>query len=162
MVRFIAFQREKSDASFAVLWLKTLINCPIFSMSKIEINMAAHTHKQIHIALDFDGTLAYYDKWEGQANKVGPAIPRMVQNVKNWLAKGYKVTIFTARLSHSHEEAESSIKAIKQFLQQNNLPELDITAVKMHYFTHFVDDKAYHVPKNSGVVEGMDDPQILD
>jgi hypothetical protein len=131
-------------------------------MQKIEIDAANKTHKQIHIALDFDGTLAYYDKWDGQFNNVGPAIPRMVANVKNWLAKGYKITIFTARLSHSHEETEASVKAIKQFLKDNGLPEFDITAVKMHYFTHFVDDKAYHVAKNSGIVEGMENPQVLD
>lgn len=131
-------------------------------MQKLELDIANRTHQQIHIALDFDGTLAYYDKWDSQFNKVGPPIPKMVQNVKDWLAKGYAVTIFTARLSHSPKETEESTKAIKQFLKDNGLPELDITAVKMHYFTHYVDDKAYHVAKNSGVVEGMDNPKVLD
>lgn len=120
------------------------------------------THKQVHIALDFDGTLAHYDKWEGQFNKVGAPIPKMVQNVKSWLAKGYLVTIFTARLSHGHQEAEDSTKSILQFLKDAGLPELPITAVKMHYFTHFVDDKAYHVEKNSGVIEGLEEFRILD
>jgi hypothetical protein len=128
-------------------------------MIQLDISNAA---KRIHIAVDFDGTLAYYDKWDNQFNKVGKPIPQMVQNIKSWLAKGYKVTIFTARLSHGVKEAEDSSTAIKQFLKDCGLPELPITAVKMYYFTHFVDDKAYHVAKNSGVVEGMDELIVND
>lgn len=124
--------------------------------------MSKARNKQIHIALDFDGTLAYYDKWEGQYNKVGAPIPKMLANVKEWLARGYKVTIFTARLSHGIKEAAESEAAIKQFLKDAGLPELPITAVKMHFFTHLIDDKAYHVPKNSGEIEGLDEFVIQD
>jgi hypothetical protein len=76
-------------------------------MQKVEIDVvpAPQTHKEIHIALAFDGTLAHYDKWQGQYNKVGAPIPLMVSQVKDWLKRGYKVSIFTARLSHSNLES---------------------------------------------------------
>jgi hypothetical protein len=38
----------------------------------------------------------------------------MVENVKRWLKKGYKVSIFTARLTHSRVESEQAITAIEK------------------------------------------------
>lgn len=111
-------------------------------------------NKEVHIALDFDGTLASYDTWEGQFNNVGEPIPLMVAHLKSWLAKGYKVSIFTARLSHSEFQSAQSIAAIQKFLTDNGLPILPITCMKMFYFTHFFDDKAFHVEKNTGKIIG--------
>lgn len=128
----------------------------------IELDMSKGAHKQVHIYLDFDGTLAYYDKWDGQFDKAGAPIPKMVANVKEWLSRGYKVTIFTARLSHGAKEAAESEVAIKQFLKDAGLPELPITCVKSYLATHFIDDKAYHVPKNTGEIQGLDEFVIED
>jgi len=128
----------------------------------IELDATRPVNNEIHIALDFDGTLAHYESWDKQGNKVGKPIKKMVDNVKLWLSKGYKVTIFTARLSHSIEEAEKSSIYIKQFLKECGLPELPITSVKMYYFSHFIDDKAYNVKKNSGIIEGLEKFEIYD
>lgn len=123
-------------------------------MQKIEIDAAppkAPEHSdnyQVHIALDFDGTLAHYESWNKQQNVVGKPVELMVKKVKEWLAKGYAVSIFTARVSQP--DAAKSTELILQFLKENGLPELPITCIKMFYFTHFIDDKAYHVIKNTG------------
>lgn len=50
------------------------------------------------IAVDLDGTLAYYDGWRG-ADHIGAPIPAMIERVKGWLAEGKAVRIFTARVS---------------------------------------------------------------
>lgn len=47
-----------------------------------------------------DGTLAVYDEWRG-AHHIGEPIPLMVARVKDWLAAGKVVKIFTARM-HGH------------------------------------------------------------
>lgn len=113
-------------------------------------------------AVDFDKTLAYYEsKWK--ARKVGPAIPEMVDQVKKWLAQGDKVTIFTARISQLYDPDEARINdvaaqidMIRTFCKENGLPELPITAVKKKEFTHFYDDKAFHVIPNKGrIIEGQ-------
>lgn len=111
------------------------------------------THSEIHIALDFDGTLAQYESWEKQGHQIGKPIKPMVANVKRWLKKGYKVSIFTARLSHSRPESDQQIALIERFLKENDLPILQITCMKMSYFTHFVDDRAYHAETNKGWIE---------
>lgn len=123
----------------------------------MEVNLVARPveyHKDVHIALDFDGTISEYHGWHGDQSTVGKPIPAMVEHVKRWLAKGYKVSIFTARLSHSHEESLMAIAAIHKFLRECGLPELPITCMKMWYFSHFIDDKAFHAVKNVGVIEG--------
>lgn len=79
----------------------------------------------------------------------------MLENVKKWLAKGYKVSIFTARVSpkgHSLEEILNQESMIRQFLIDNGLPLLEITADKQPKFTHFVDDKGVRAEKNTGEI----------
>lgn len=50
------------------------------------------------IGVDLDGTLAHYDKWRGSEH-IGAPVPKMLQRVKDWLAEGKEVRIFTARVS---------------------------------------------------------------
>lgn len=103
-------------------------------------------------AVDFDGTLAFYESWEKQGNKVGAPIPLMLSYVQEWLAAGIEVSIFTARVSD--EDPEENLRQknlILNFLKENNLPELEITAIKKKKFDAFFDDKALHVIKNSGI-----------
>lgn len=111
--------------------------------------------KQIHIALDLDLTLAQYDGKD--IFHVGEPIKPMVDKVKKWLEKGYKVSIFTARVAPSGAEGvrtdkfiKNQYKIITEFLLANGLPELEITAVKHSKFDFFVDDKAIPIEKNTG------------
>ncbi|RTL01287.1 MAG: hypothetical protein EKK57_05060 [Proteobacteria bacterium] len=109
-------------------------------------------NKTIHIALDFDKTLSQYESsWK--ARKVGTPIQPMVENVKRWLSKGYKVSIFTARVATMDSiELYSQREMITNFLKDAGLPELPITAQKLKSFTHFIDDKAFHVVPNTGEI----------
>lgn len=125
-------------------------------MKQVELNPSvAKKHKEEHYAVDFDGVLAHYSSWEEQGNQVGKPIQPMIKKVKSWLRKGIKVSIFTARLTHGAIESEKQILLIQNFLRENDLPDnLQITPLKMSYFTHFVDDRAYHVIPNTGIIEG--------
>lgn len=110
--------------------------------------------KPIHIALDLDGTLAEY---HGDISIVGKPIPLMLHKLRIWLSKGYKVTIFTARVSsgdihHTPEHIQAQREMISQWLVDNGLPALDITSDKLPTFSHIVDDRAYHAIKNNGII----------
>ncbi len=48
------------------------------------------------IGVDLDGTLAHYDGWAGPES-IGEPIPLMMARVREWLALGREVRIFTAR-----------------------------------------------------------------
>src|SRR5690349_18780615 len=54
------------------------------------------------IGVDLDGTLAEYHGWKG-VEHIGPPIPEMVARVKQWLAEGRDVRIFTARCSEGDQ-----------------------------------------------------------
>ncbi len=110
--------------------------------------------KKPHIALDFDRTLARRTDEDLDIDRVGEPILRMVENVRGWLAQGYDITIFTARLGHdSVEENERQEQLIRRFLARQNLPQFPITATKKNYFDFFVDDKAIPVTENQGILE---------
>ena len=109
------------------------------------------TMKNVHIALDFDKTLAYY-KSGSVIESVGAPILPMLEKVHEWLSKGYNITIFSARFSYVGEKLEKQQKLVTNFLKENGLPNLPKTAVKYPKFTHFIDDKGYHVEPNMGII----------
>ena len=112
--------------------------------------------KPVHIALDFDKTLAYHESEFG-TGKPGRPIEPMVKLLRQWLSKGYKVTIFTARVSAEFDEEHRTrqIGMIEKFLYENDLPLLDITANKSTTFSHIIDDRAYKVSPNTGSIFGL-------
>jgi hypothetical protein len=122
--------------------------------------------RHIHIALDFDSTLAEHES--GGDLTIGKPIKPMIEQVKRWVAKGYEITIFTARVSkwfkngevRPEDFKERQRQLISQFLAENGLqcmfPVL-ITADKSPRFTHFVDDKAVKVIPNKGIVITTDE-----
>jgi hypothetical protein len=99
------------------------------------------------IGVDFDGTLAEYGGWHG-ATKCGKPIPKMVARVRRWVGHGKKVKIFTARA-----DDEKSVNAIKKWLKDNELPDLEITNIKDQYMVKLWDDKAVGVETNTGEVK---------
>jgi 3-deoxy-D-manno-octulosonate 8-phosphate phosphatase KdsC-like HAD superfamily phosphatase len=98
------------------------------------------------IAVDLDGTLAYYDTYKG-AHHIGRPIPAMMQKVRKWLKEGHQVAIFTARAS-----SEENIRYVKERLKKYGLPDLMVTNIKYPQFTDFFDDRAWRVLKNKGIV----------
>jgi len=100
------------------------------------------------IAVDLDGTLAHYDKWRGY-NHIGDPIPKMMNRVKRWIKSGRKVVIFTARAN----DGKKAIDPIKQWLKDNDLPDLEITNIKTPEMTEFWDDRATGIKINTGDIK---------
>jgi hypothetical protein len=103
------------------------------------------------IAVDLDGTLAYYDGWKGHTH-IGAPIPRMLERVKDWIKKRQTVKIFTARAADP-----IAIPYIRLWLEQNGLPDLEITATKDFQCIEIWDDRAVQVVKNTGEPIGSAD-----
>lgn len=99
------------------------------------------------IGVDLDGTLAHYDHWRGAAHVGEPIVP-MLERVKEWIAAGFKVKIFTARV---HAEPEVSVPVIQAWCKKHGLPELEVTNVKDMDMLEFWDDRAVQVVRNEGI-----------
>lgn len=98
------------------------------------------------IAIDLDGTLAHYDGWKGLEH-IGDPIPKMLSFVKELLAIGEEVVIFTARA-----DDPMAVVFIEMWLDKHYLPRLDITNIKRKSFEKIYDDRAIQVIKNKGVM----------
>lgn len=96
------------------------------------------------MAVDLDGTLAYYDDWKG-IEHIGKPIPAMMMRVKLWLMQGHKVIIFTARA----EEPEA-IPYIKKWLIKYGLGNLKVTNIKTMDISEIWDDRAVQIEQNTG------------
>lgn len=113
------------------------------------------------IGVDLDGTLAFYDGWNGE-NSIGDPIPRMVDRVKKWISEGKEVRIFTARVSmkggyslESHRFAdkefiENQTKIIQDWCELHIGKRLDVTCEKDFSMIELWDDRAVQVVVNSG------------
>jgi hypothetical protein len=104
--------------------------------------------------VDLDRTLAFFDEWKGATN-IGEPIPAMLQKVKEWLAKGDEVVIFTARICPDgrytkKEEVEPAIKAVKEWCVRHVGEELDVTCQKGVCDVIF-DDRCEHIDINTGL-----------
>lgn len=117
--------------------------------------------KRVCIALDFDKTLVTHESNWG-ISKIGEPVKYIVELVKHWINdKKYEVVIFTARVCpydpngsiRSEEDIEIQKDKIRNFLKSVGLPELEITCLKFPKFTHFIDDRAWHVKPNTGVID---------
>lgn len=110
------------------------------------------------IGVDFDGTLAHYDKWTAW-NVLGPAIPIMLTRVKEWLAAGKQVKIFTARAAFDQDTCyktgvtfsrQDIVNVIQDWCEANGLPRLEVTAIKDFQMIELWDDRAVQVLPNTG------------
>lgn len=96
------------------------------------------------IAVDLDKTLAFHHSGMG-IRCIGKPIPKMMKRVRDWIARGDKVVIFTARAGH-----KGAKPAIRKWLKENDLPDLEITNIKEPSFDVMYDDRAVHVIPNKG------------
>lgn len=115
------------------------------------------------IGVDFDGTLAHYDSWQG--TKLGEPIPAMVNRVKKWLAEGKEVRIMTARVSSRNQvvrlengeemwESRAHELAIQDWCEKHLGCRLKVTAEKDFQMVELWDDRAVAVEKNTGRIIG--------
>lgn len=99
------------------------------------------TADRFWIGVDFDGTLAHH---EGGL-ELGKPIPPMLKRVKDWLAEGQSVKIFTARAGDPVQK-----KRVAEWCRDHGLGEITITNKKDQWMTELWDDKAVAVEKNTG------------
>jgi hypothetical protein len=104
------------------------------------------------IGVDFDGTLATYEK--GMAPALGEPIPAMVERVKRWLKKGYDVRIVTARASHpKFRDLDQS--AIYDWCYKHIGTVLPVGYSKDYEMIELWDDRVVQVETNTGRVIGV-------
>ncbi len=107
------------------------------------------------IGVDLDGTLAQYDTWRGVGH-IGEPVPAMLARVKQWLAEGQEVKIFTARVSPVavHLNGGSLADSLKPIMDWCKLHLGEIIAVtheKDMAMTQLWDDRAVQVQPNTGL-----------
>ncbi len=104
------------------------------------------------IGVDLDGTLAEHREWRGPTH-IGAPIPKMVARVKQWLADGEDVRIFTARVGGHQTAAEVAIaqEAIRRWCHDHIGQVLPITAEKDYDMVALWDDLAVQVVPNTGI-----------
>lgn len=119
-------------------------------------------------AVDFDGTLAEYNGWQG-AGHVGAPIERTVRRVKKWLKDGKEVRVFTARVyvpdyregttkdanwwsdwATRSREAEEAREAIENFCREQFGQTLKVTCQKDYSMVLLLDDRALQCYPNTG------------
>jgi hypothetical protein len=96
------------------------------------------------IAVDLDGTLAYYTEWKG-IEHIGEPIPAMLARIKLWLEQGISVKILTARATDI-----KSIRYIEDWLEEHGIGGLEITNKKTPDIKQIWDDRAVQVIPNTG------------
>lgn len=132
------------------------------------------------IGVDFDGTLAHYEKWQGH-DHAGPPVPAMVERIRQWLMQGYDVKVFTARIwplnqcidpederalhatfveNQREDDCWVSIETIRKFCREHIGVTLPITNVKDFQMRQLWDDHCVTVGINSGKVT-FEDVEIL-
>ena len=102
--------------------------------------------KDSWIGIDLDGTLAYYDGWKGEEH-IGEIIPEMKRRLLRYIDDGNTVKIFTARA-----DSPKAVQAIKKWLKDNGIPDLEVTNVKDYGMKLLCDDQCIPVLKNTGEV----------
>lgn len=102
-------------------------------------------NKKMWIGIDLDGTLSKQNKGD---RKIGKPIQSMVDLITNILDDGeFDVKIFTARA-----ESEELKDEVKDWLKENNLPDLEITNVKDVRCVLLLDNIAARVKFNKGEI----------
>lgn len=119
----------------------------LFTQEEIEARRQRNK-KHGWIGVDFDGTLATYEKWEGP-DVLGDPIPLMLERVKKWIAQGYQVRILTARAYG--RDAFISIRAIEDWTEKHVGKKLIVTCIKDGDMIELWDDRAIQVIANTGV-----------
>ena len=105
------------------------------------------------IGVDLDGTLAEFHDWDN--GKIGKPLSKMVAKIKEAIAQGYTVKIFTARAVR-----KTQIPKIKKWLVSIGLPELEVTNIKDQYMIELWDDRAVKAEKNTGLL--LNDSEYVD
>ena len=118
-------------------------------MSETDNRVARLAARGGWIAVDLDGTLAYYDHWRGVEHVGEPIVP-MLERVRGWIAAGVEVRIFTARVSPQFEDRIEAAQHIQDWCARQGLPRLRVTCEKDFQMIEQWDDRAVQVVPNTG------------
>ena len=102
------------------------------------------------LAVDLDGTLAQYHGWVSEEH-IGEPVVSIVAAINARRAAGWKVAIFTARVSGDAGESYRAEAAIWKWLDFYNIKVEGITCTKHKHFSEFWDDRARQVIFNKGL-----------
>lgn len=102
--------------------------------------------KRASIAVDLDGTLARTTEGDFNPEVIGEPVPAMLERVKQWIAAGDEVVIFTARAA-----TPSNVPHVKAWLKKHGLGDLEVTNRKDPEMKAFWDDRAVSVMPNTGI-----------
>ena len=97
------------------------------------------------IGVDLDGTLAKDGKWV-DLQHIGQPVEPMMKRVREWTAQGITVKIFTARAGEPN-----GILPVKAWLEEQGLPNLEVTNEKDFNMIALWDDRAIQVIANTGI-----------
>jgi hypothetical protein len=102
------------------------------------------------VGVDFDGTLATYDRWRGE-DHLGKPVPLMVRRVQEMLRKGITVKIFTARVAEGEgRDPSKSHRLIGDWTEKHIGQRLEVTNIKDWGMIQLFDDRAVQVVPNTG------------
>lgn len=108
------------------------------------------SHSLGWIGVDLDGTLAEYYGWVSDTHIGGP-IPAMAERVRNWLAAGQEVRIFTARVSaRDVGHVARMVKIIQDWTEEHFAQRLVVTCAKDYSMIQLWDDRCVQVEANTG------------
>lgn len=102
------------------------------------------------IGVDLDGTLARYEPGSFDENNVGVPVPLMVERVKEWVAQGKEVRVFTARATDP-----AAIPVVASWVKKHIGADLVVTNVKDYDMVELWDDRAVQVIRNEGIRVGF-------
>lgn len=122
-----------------------------------------HSNQYRHegwIGVDLDGTLAHYDKWLALTHIGEPVIP-VLQRVRQKLAEGYEVKLFTARVHGvTGERLAEFMQAWTRWSQKHIGVVLSVTCIKDSQMIEMWDDRAVTVEKNTGRMARYEDGEL--
>ncbi len=100
------------------------------------------------IGVDLDGTLAEYGGWVA-VDHIGAPIEKMAARVREWLAQGIEVRIFTARVAD--DPTGLARYYIMRWCHEHFGAPLPVTCQKDYGMVQLWDDRAIQVKENTGV-----------
>lgn len=117
-----------------------------------------HEHRMVGrwIGVDFDGTLSVDRFGRDDPYELGEPIPGMVARVKEWIARGYEVRLFTARMcDYSHtvgciRDVGKMRALLRDWCLRHIGQELECTNVKDGKMEALWDDRAVRVVRDTG------------
>lgn len=110
------------------------------------------------VGVDLDGTLAMYPSPRGH-DTLGAPIPAMVARVKDMLARGIEVRVFTARMSDPDRREQAKVVAlVEAWCEEHIGQKLKVTCQKDYAMAALYDDRCVAVETNTGRVLGGEEP----